>query len=413
MSHLYLKIASLLFISSFVLSQDTLSLETIEVPVEKKGFKKLNLYDGDIDEDFNVRGFTQLSIFQESLSDFWTTESKKCIRTRLLEFNGSNILNINWNKDQLGCDWVGMGFGWDGWTGKDMGYVYDTLALELTVRSTNENFTNIPWAFCFEDYSGRQAWLGYNKSFLETKYITKKWSIVKIPLALFPFENDDVDLSNIKQLLIQVFSEGEIEIKSINLVPFSGKLKKEANAKKVSTIRIDGDLKEWDNNFYKIGDHSFSASYNEDSLFFAFKIKDSTPRENSQIGSALWNGDAIEIAFSTNMKANSKRNFLLLSDQHIGINCGPSPYFWNWKTNEKINLTNFKIKNLTNGYIVEFALPYSTFRDFSPKQGNKFDFEVAIDCGEQNLRLKQERWNSEDTEGFHQSPSLWGEINFK
>ena len=76
MSHLYLKIASLLFISSFVLSQDTLSLETIEVSVEKKGFKKLNLYDGNIDEDFNVRGFTQLSIFQESLSDFWTTESK-------------------------------------------------------------------------------------------------------------------------------------------------------------------------------------------------------------------------------------------------------------------------------------------------------------------------------------------------
>ena len=134
MSHLYLKIALFFFISYSFLSQDTISLEPVEVSAKKKGFKKLNLYDGTINEDFNVRGFTQLLIFQESLSDFWTTESKKCIDTKLIEFDGANILNINWNKDQSGCDWVGMGFGWDGWTGKDMGYVYDTLALELTVR---------------------------------------------------------------------------------------------------------------------------------------------------------------------------------------------------------------------------------------------------------------------------------------
>ena len=31
----------------------------------------------------------------------------------------------------------------------------------------------------------------------------------KNTFALFPFENDDVDLSNIKQLLIQVFSEAK------------------------------------------------------------------------------------------------------------------------------------------------------------------------------------------------------------
>ena len=90
------------------------------------------------------------------------------------------------------------------------------------------------------------------------------------------------------------------------MVPFSGKLK-EANAKKVSTIRIDGDLKEWDKT-YKIETTLFQL-HNEDSLF-ALKLKILLLVRISN-SSALWNGDAIEIAFSTNMKANSKRNFLL------------------------------------------------------------------------------------------------------
>ena len=51
----------------------------------------------------------------------------------------------------------------------------------------------------------------------------------------------------------------------------------------------------------------------------------------------LWNGDAIEIAFSTNGAADPQRKFLLLSDQHIGINCGENPYLWNWKLNQTIN----------------------------------------------------------------------------
>ena len=130
-----------------IVAQDTLDLNKERNSDKKIRIKKLGLYDGEYEEEYNIRGFTKLDIFDGSLTDFWSTESVSCISGKLLEDDVQNILNVKWNSDQNGCDWVGMGFGWDGWKGKDLNYVIDTLAIELIVRSTGENFTNIPWAF--------------------------------------------------------------------------------------------------------------------------------------------------------------------------------------------------------------------------------------------------------------------------
>lgn len=403
-----LNILVLLLLSSpSLFGQDTLDIHPIEIKKKKFRFKKSGLYEGDFKEEYNIRGFTQLSVFDESLADFWTSESKACIEGRLAsETSDKNILKVNWNSDQGGCDWVGMGFGWDGWKAKDLGYVVDTLALELTVRSTGASFTNIPWAFCLEDYSEAQAWLGYKTSFLKATSITQDWTKVEIPLSLFPFDEFDVDATNIKQLLIQVFAEGTIEIQSIQLVPFNGKLRKETTAEK-NTIHVDGDIEEWNNEFNTVGDHKFSVAHADDHLYFAFQVSDATPRVNNQEGSKLWNGDAIEVAFSTNPAADRKRKFLLLSDQHLGINCGSHPYVWNWKTNEKLDIP-MAFKSIENGYQVEFAIPTSSFRNFDLGNLEQLDLEVAIDLGNGAIRKEQIRWNSENQAGFHESPSLWG-----
>lgn len=399
---------SLLFISVSGFSQDTLELDDIKVTQKRKfGVKKIGLYEGEMEEVKNVRGFSQLDIFKGSLGDAWTSEGKKCISHTLVSDANENILKVSWNKDQDGCDWVGMGFGWDGWKGKDLGYVVDTLALELIVRSTGDPFTNIPWAFCLEDYSGGQAWLGYNTKFLKADKITNEWTKVQIPLILFPFEEFDADPTNIKQLLIQVFADGEIEIKSIELIPFAGKTEEEAIAVN-HQITNDGSLNEWTDDFYTVEKHEFAVSYTESHLNFAFKIIDDSPRQNGQSKADLWNGDAIEIAFSTNYDADPKRPFLLLSDQHIGLNCGEKPYLWDWKRNQVIEDAVYTFKATDNGYQVEISIPVNYFMNFQLKSGKRLDFEVAIDLGNRSNRTQQIRWNSSNQEGFHQSPKLWG-----
>lgn len=404
------------FVSAFAafssVAQDTLDLDEITIQRNRSVLKKMGLYDGPMEEDYNVRGYTQLSIFEGSLADFWTSEGQDCVSGKLSEGANSNNLRLKWNKDQDGCDWVGFGLGWDGWAGKDMAYVIDTLALELTVRSVDQPFTNLPWAFCFEDYSGGQAWLGYNLSFLKAEAITTEWTKVRVPLQLFPFEANDVDATNIKQLLIQTFAAGEIEIQEIKLVPFSGKMKKEFIAtEEKAPINIDGSLSDWQNDFVEIASgQTFSAHYSADSIYFAFNIKDATPRQNTQKGRDLWQGDAVEIAFSTNPDADPKRTFLLLSDQHIGINCGPNPYVWDWKRDSEIATANQKITATNNGYIVEVAIPTNAFRQFYPKSGMELDLEIAVDLGTNTGRDKQLRWNSGADTGFNESPSKWGEF---
>ena len=395
-----------------IVAQDTLDLNKERNSDKKIRIKKLGLYDGEYEEEYNIRGFTKLDIFDGSLTDFWSTESVSCISGKLLEDDVQNILNVKWNSDQNGCDWVGMGFGWDGWKGKDLNYVIDTLAIELIVRSKGENFTNIPWAFCLEDYSGTQAWLGYNIAFLQEESISAEWTKVQIPLSKFPIKAYKLDASNIKQLLIQVFAEGEIQIKSIKLIPFSGGDRKEVSAE-VQNIKVDGDISEWKGDFQMLKDQEFSIAYNEENLYIAFKTKDETPRQNDQKGSNLWNGDAVEIAFSTNPSVDPTRPYLLLSDQHVGVNCGANPYMWNWKTDSKIENAQIAFKAIDSGYIVEIAIPFNAFRNFSPASGSIIDMEIAIDLGTNNGRQTQLRWNSGDQDGFHLSPSLWGALKLK
>ena len=384
-------------------------INEVVVKSKKLQLKKKGLYDGEYVEDDNIRGFSQDVIFENELLDFWATEDLKCIEAKTLKDGENHVLNIKWNKDQDGCDWVGFGFGWDGWKSKDIAYVVDTLALELVVRSTRESFTNIPWAFCVEDYKGSQAWLGYNKSFLKGDVISKEWTHVVMPLSLFPFEEFDTDAANTKQLLVQLFSEGEIDIRSIKLVPFSGKLKKEFIAQKQS-IEVDGNFSDWEDSFELFNGQQFCVSYSEEYLNLAYIVNDSTPLQNNKIDGELWNGDAVEFAFSTNPNANDKRSFLLLSDQHIGINCGDSPYIWDFKRSQLIPNSKLEIIEVNTGYIVEASIPLRYFKNLKFNSSNNLNMEVAIDLGNHESRQTQIRWNSSNKEGFHQNPSMWGNL---
>lgn len=411
-----------LFLATIAFGQDTIQkvvvLKDVSVMPKRKIVKPLSLYDESVAQAYSIKGFDQLEIFDNAFSEeIWSTKNVNCISLEMKADVSDTFLQVKWNKDQDACDWVGMGYGWDMWTGKDMAAVRDTLAIQLMVRSTNKPFTNIPWAFGFEDYSGNQAWLGYNKSFLMAKEIGTDWTKVEIPVSLFPFEENDFDLFNVKQLIVQLFSEGTIEINSIKLVPFSRKLKEEINVtSSKTTIQIDGESSDWKTSeFTKIvGGHQMALHYTSDVLYIGVHVNDSSALQNVNKGADLWKGDAVEIAFATNPEADEKRNYYLLSDQHIGINCGDETYAWDFKRNMAITSLNYKLKQEGSGYFLELALPLKEVYSRSLMSGTTLGFELAIDLGsEANVRIQQDRWNSTSTEGFHLSPSKWGRIRLK
>jgi hypothetical protein len=414
-----LVIFSFLFLATIAFGQDTIpkvvKLKDVTIMPKRKIVKSLSLYDEEVAQAYSIKGFDQLLIFDNDLSEeVWSTKNVNCIGLTLKTDVKDTFLQVKWNKDQDGCDWVGMGYGWDMWTGKDMAAVRDTLAIQLMVRSTSKPFTNIPWAFGFEDYSGNQAWLGYNKSFLVGKEIGTDWTKVEIPMSLFPFDENDFDLFNVKQLIVQLFSEGTIEINSIQLVPFSRKLKEEISVtSSKTTIQIDGESADWKTaEFTEIaGGHQMALHYTSDVLYIGVHVTDSSALQNVNKGADLWKGDAVEIAFATNPEADEKRNYYLLSDQHIGINCGDETYAWDFKRNTALNSINYKLKREENGYFLELALPVQEFYSTSLVKGTTLGFELAIDLGsDTNVRKQQDRWNSASTEGFHLSPSKWGRI---
>ena len=48
------------------------------------------------------------------------------------------------------------------------------------------------------------------------------------------------------------------------------------------------------------------------------------------------------------------------------------------------------------------------------KKGRTYGIEFALDrSSHTDIRKEQSRWNSYDREGFHENPSLWGELVIK
>jgi len=213
---------TLFFTFSFLFTFSNAQKVESEAKTKCFNFKALELYDSTESISNSIHGFTQLNVFDGSNSDeVWWTKNAICIQGKFeRDSSKSNYVCFKWNKDQSECDWVGIGFGWDGWSSKDMAYLKDSLAFAITLRSSKRDISNLPWAFGIEDYNGSQCWVGFKKDFLSKSIIGKTWNTILLPISAFPILENEVDLSSTKQLIIQLFAAGEIEMQSIRLVPF-------------------------------------------------------------------------------------------------------------------------------------------------------------------------------------------------
>ena len=383
-------------------------------------FKKMDLYDSNAEDNQpNIEGFYALNLFSESLSnEIWFTPNKNCIQvepTIQQKFSGEKCLKINWNKIGGGCEWIGMGIGWDAWSGKDISSIIGKSAIQFFVKTNGDTLKNLPLALALEDYSGTQAFIGFSNRFIDGGKITSEWTKITIPIEAFPFVQRDFDIFNVKQFIIQFEAEGSIYLDEISIVPFTGSLKASYSiTKKSSIITMDGidSPSEWNcNSILLENSHTLKFLYDEQFLYVFAKVFDKSPAINDSKDADIWNGDAIELALGTNPEAPANREFFMFSDYQIGIKISDKPYIYNWKKRKREENCNVEIKKYENYYTAEIQIPLTVFGDFKFLSQKKYGFEAAIDIGDASgKRMSQARWSSAHTEGFHKNPSLWGTL---
>lgn len=135
------------------------------------------------------------------------------------------------------CKWIGMGIGWDAWQGKDLSGIVDKAALEFMARVDGAPTANIPIVFILEDYSANQCYATVASLGIDGGQVSEKWTKVRIPLSTFSYSVNNIDLTNVKQLLLQCYNKVDIYIDDIKIVPHKHNFKREkANLHVTDTI---------------------------------------------------------------------------------------------------------------------------------------------------------------------------------
>ena len=170
---------------------------------------KEGLYDKTTDSaSLHISGASPLIIFSDEMgSEVWVSPEKKCVtmeRVHAPVAEGNTAIHLRWDKVGGGCDWIGIGFGWEDWQPKDISGNWSKLALSLKVRAVKGSFTNLPVAFAFEDYSGVQTYCGFKLKQASGRFNDSEWTTINVPLVDFPFVRNDANLSKVKQFMVQI-----------------------------------------------------------------------------------------------------------------------------------------------------------------------------------------------------------------
>ncbi len=200
----------------------------LSLTAQQKGisFQEKGLYDIDNQaESPNINGFTALDLFHEDVDNsVWVSPEKQCVTMTLSSEtaqDGKYSLLLKWDKIEGGCKWIGMGFGWNAWEPKELSLIADKAAIQFFVRSRKDTLKSLPWAIALEDYAGVQAYTGFSTDYLASAIYPSKWTKVTIPISRFPVESYDLDLTLIKQFMIQFDAQGEVFVDNFTLVSLS------------------------------------------------------------------------------------------------------------------------------------------------------------------------------------------------
>ncbi len=195
-------------------------------------------------------------------------------------------------------------------------------------------------------------------------------------------------------------------------------------------VTVDGDLGEWDKSAgqrivvpgsegkYKATGY---AMYDQDFLYLAYAITDSSPALNTGVLSTLFNGDCVEAFLSTDPAlplahgwTDRDYQFVLPAFSAVGPDKGRAQITRIQPKLEVVPGADMRLLVWPDkqGYNVEGKIPWVYFGDFRPAPGKKIAWDWNIDWSDASgsVRALQYHWNN----GANwQTPTVWGEAEFK
>ena len=195
------------------------------------GIQELSLYQTQGLALPGINGFTMTDLYHDGVSsEMWGVEKVACKnieQTDRVSYKGGSSLHLAWDRTAAGCPWIGFGIGWANWQGKDLSRIVDTAAIQFYARVDSGSINYIPIVFLLEGYDGKQAASVMNPLGVEGGKITQSWTKVLIPLASFDYKKSGIDLSNIKQLLMQFEGVANVYLDEMTIVPFQSEFGRE------------------------------------------------------------------------------------------------------------------------------------------------------------------------------------------
>lgn len=162
------------------------------------------------------------TIYSDQNDDtIWFQDDERCTQGSVTEdvvFEGRRAVAVSWDRSVEGCEWAGLGFGWDGWAGKDLSEIMPYAAVQMQVRSREGKMYGLPIVLTLEDYSGGMGFAYTDNKYFERPFIDEEWQTVTVPLAAFDLEVENLDPTNVKQLMFELQQSGSIYIDDVGLL---------------------------------------------------------------------------------------------------------------------------------------------------------------------------------------------------
>ncbi|MEM1043736.1 MAG: glycan-binding surface protein [Bacteroidota bacterium] len=160
-------------------------------------------------------------IFSDQTDDtVWFQDDVRCTQgevTSDVVYAGQRAVALSWDRNVEGCEWAGFGIGWDGWAGKDLSELLPYAAIEMQVRTKEGTMYGLPIVLTFEDYAGGMGFSYTGNRYFERPVIDEDWQKIVVPLASFDLEVENLDLTNVKQLMFELQGSGSIYIDDVRL----------------------------------------------------------------------------------------------------------------------------------------------------------------------------------------------------
>lgn len=189
-------------------------------------FKPATLYTAEATEPApekpdDISMLVSTEIFSDDTLNVWGIHDEPGKEAHLekdITKSGDAAIYIKWDRSK--AEWTGFGAGWDDWAGKDLTGIREYAAFEFYVRTEKGKMFGLPMVMSLEDYSGVSCYAYVANKYFERFAIDEEWQKIVVPLTAFNLDEFGVDLTNIKQLQVELQGSGSLYLDEIQIIPY-------------------------------------------------------------------------------------------------------------------------------------------------------------------------------------------------